>query len=116
MLDLSLVDRVEKVGDDEAEAFTRRVALEERPLCGISSGAAAALASRFTKGVAFEGKTAVVVLPDLGKCYLSTDLFDEDERSDGTHLPWLPLTPLFVRLCHLPERRPHRRRRPLAPR
>jgi len=76
VLDLSLVDRVEKVGDDEAKEFTRRLALEEGLLCGISSGAAAAVASRLTKEPAFEGKTIVVVLPDLGERYLSMGLFD----------------------------------------
>jgi cysteine synthase len=76
VLDLSLVDRVEKVGDDEAKKFTRRLALEEGLLCGISSGAAAAVASRLTKEPAFEGKTIVVVLPDLGERYLSMGLFD----------------------------------------
>jgi len=75
-LDLTLVDRVERINSSEAVAFTRRLAREEGILCGISSGAAAAVAVRLAKLDEFAGKTIVVILPDAGERYLSTVLFD----------------------------------------
>ena len=77
-LDLSLVDRVEAVENDEAIEMARRLAREEGILCGISSGAAAAAAVRLAKLPEFAGKTVVVILPDAGERYLSTALFAED--------------------------------------
>ena len=77
VLDLSLIDRVERVGNEEAMTFARRLALEEGLLCGISCGAAAAVAARLAKAAEFAGKTIVVVLPDSGERYLSTPLFGE---------------------------------------
>ncbi len=71
-LDLSLVDRVEPVENDEAIEMARRLAREEGILCGISSGAAAAAAVRLAKEPEFAGKTIVVILPDAGERYLST--------------------------------------------
>jgi len=76
-LDLSLVDRVEPVENDEAMEMARRLAREEGILAGISSGAAAAVAARLRRLSEFADKTIVVVLPDAGERYLSTDLFDE---------------------------------------
>ncbi len=75
-LDLSLIDRVETVTDDDAIEMARRLAKEEGILCGISSGAATAAAVRLGKLPEFKGKTIVVILPDLGERYLSTVLFD----------------------------------------
>jgi cysteine synthase A len=75
-LDLSMVDRVETVQDGEAFEFARRLAKEEGILCGISCGAAAAVAVRLAKLDEFEGKNIVVILPDGGERYLSTALFD----------------------------------------
>ena len=75
-LDMSVVDRVETVDDDEAVEFARRLACEEGILCGISSGAAGAVAVRMAKLDEFEGKTIVVVLPDGGERYISTVLFE----------------------------------------
>jgi cysteine synthase len=75
-LDLSVVDRVEQVSDTEAVDYARRLAKEEGILCGISSGAAAAVAVRLAKLPEFEGKTIVTVLPDAGERYLSTVLFE----------------------------------------
>ena len=74
-LDLSIVDRVETVENDEAIEMARRLAREEGILCGISSGAAAAVAVRLAQLPEFAGKTIVVILPDAGERYLSTDLF-----------------------------------------
>lgn len=75
-LDLSLVDRVEQVSNDEAIAASRRLAREEGLLSGISCGAAAAAALRVAHEPAFAGKTIVVVLPDAGERYLSGALFE----------------------------------------
>ncbi|MCU0229265.1 MAG: cysteine synthase A [Bryobacterales bacterium] len=75
-LDLSIVDRVEQVTNDESVEVARRLAREEGILCGISCGAAAAAALRLAKQPEFEGKTIVVVLPDSGERYLSTVLFE----------------------------------------
>jgi len=66
---------VETVTNDESVEMARRLAREEGILCGISSGAAAAVAVRLAFEPAFAGKTIVVVLPDLAERYLSTALF-----------------------------------------
>ena len=83
-LDLSLVDRVELVSDDEAKAMALRLMQEEGILCGISCGAAMAAAVRMAETPEMQGKTIVVVLPDSGERYLSSmlfsDLFTEQEN------------------------------------
>jgi len=76
VLDLTLVDRVETVSNDEAIETARRLASEEGILSGISSGAATAVAVRLASQPEFEGKTIVVVLPDSGERYLSSVLFE----------------------------------------
>jgi len=76
VLDLSLVDRVETVTNDEAIAVARRLAREEGLLSGISCGAAAAVAVRLARLPEFEGKTIVAILPDAGERYLTTALFE----------------------------------------
>lgn len=76
VLDLSLVDRVETVTNEEAIAFSRRLAREEGILSGISCGAAAAVAVRLARLPEFEGKTIVAILPDAGERYLTTALFE----------------------------------------
>jgi len=75
-LDLAMVDRVEQVDSLESADWARRLAREEGMLCGISSGAAVAVAVRVAKEPAFAGKTLVVMLPDAGERYLSTNLFE----------------------------------------
>jgi len=75
-LDLSIVDRVERVTNDDAVAFARRLAREEGILCGISCGAAALVAARIASEPAYAGKTIVVILPDAGERYLSSVLFE----------------------------------------
>ncbi len=75
-LDLSMVDRMETVSDDEAMEMARRLAKEEGILCGISCGAAMAAALRLARDAEFSGKTIVVILPDSGERYLSTALFE----------------------------------------
>jgi len=76
-LDLSLVDRVEQVNNDEAIEFARRLAKEEGLLSGISCGAAVAVAARLAAQPEFAGKTIVVILPDSGERYLSSVLFED---------------------------------------
>ncbi len=75
-LDLSFVDRVEQVTDEEAIETARRLSREEGILSGISCGAAAAVALRLAKLDEFAGKTIVAILPDSGERYLSTVLFE----------------------------------------
>ena len=75
-LDLSLVDRVEPVSDEEAMAMARRLMREEGILAGISCGAATVAALRLAREAAFAGRTIVVVLPDSGERYLSSALFE----------------------------------------
>jgi len=75
-LDLSLVDRVEQVTNDESIEMARRLAREEGLLSGISCGAAMAVALRLAREPAQKGKTIVVILPDAGERYLSGALFE----------------------------------------
>lgn len=76
-LDLSLVDRVELVSDDEAKAMALRLMQEEGILCGISCGAAMAAAAKLAEKPEMQGKTIVVILPDSGERYLSSMLFSD---------------------------------------
>jgi cysteine synthase A len=76
VLDLSLVDAVEQVTNEEAVLYARRLTAEEGILSGISSGAATAVAARLAKRPENAGKTIVVILPDSGERYLSTVLFE----------------------------------------
>jgi cysteine synthase A len=83
ILDFSVVDRVETVRDRDAIIMTRRLAREEGLLCGVSSGAAVAVAAALAREPAFLGRTIVVILPDAGERYLSTPLYSElfEERA-----------------------------------
>ena len=76
VLDLSLVDAIEQVTNEEAIEYARRLTREEGILSGISSGAAAAVAVRVAKRPENAGKTIVVILPDSGERYLTTALFE----------------------------------------
>jgi cysteine synthase A len=76
-LDVSMIDRVELVTNEESIEMARRLAKEEGILGGISSGAAVAIGVRLAKLPEFAGKTLVVVLPDAAERYLSTSLFED---------------------------------------
>jgi cysteine synthase A len=75
-LDLSVVDRVELVTNEESIEMARRLAREEGILGGISCGAAVCAASRLARRDEFRSKTLVVVLPDAAERYLSSILFE----------------------------------------
>ena len=75
-LDLSLLDQVELVSDEEAKLMALRLMREEGILCEISCGAAMAAAVRLAQQPQMQGKTLVVILPDSGERYLSSMLFD----------------------------------------
>ncbi|HET8546658.1 MAG TPA: cysteine synthase A [Bryobacteraceae bacterium] len=75
-LDLSCVDRVEQVTNEESIEMARRLAKEEGIMGGISSGAAVAAAIRVGRDPELRGKTMVVVLPDAAERYLSSVLFE----------------------------------------
>ncbi|MDR3054240.1 MAG: cysteine synthase A [Zoogloeaceae bacterium] len=86
VLDLSLVDEIEKVSNEEAIAYARRLTREEGILSGISSGAAVAAAVRQARLPQNKGKTIVVILPDSGERYLSSILFEGVFDATGTAL------------------------------
>jgi cysteine synthase A len=75
-LDLSVVDDIAQVTNEEAILYAQRLAREEGILSGISCGAAVAVAVRYAKLPENAGKTIVVILPDSGERYLSSILFD----------------------------------------
>ena len=81
VLDFSVVDRIDLAADRDAVVMTRRLAREEGLLCGISSGAAVAVAARLALEPGMKDKNIVVILPDGGDRYVSTvlysDLFEE---------------------------------------
>jgi cysteine synthase A len=74
--DMSLVDEVVQVTDDESIEMAKRITREEGITCGISCGAAMAAALKVAARPESAGKTIVVVLPDIGERYLSTVLFE----------------------------------------
>jgi len=75
-LDLSVVDRVETVSNEESMEMARRLSCEEGILSGISCGAAVSVAVRIAREPEMKGKCIVVILPDSGERYLTSPLFD----------------------------------------
>lgn len=75
-LDLSVVDDIAQVSNEDAVLYAQRLAREEGILVGISCGAAAAVAVRYAQRPENAGKTIVVILPDSGERYLSSILFE----------------------------------------
>jgi cysteine synthase len=86
VLDLSLVDLIEQVSNEEAVLYAQRLAKEEGILAGISCGAAVAVAVRLAKLPHNAGKTIVVILPDSGERYLSSILFENYFDASGVAL------------------------------
>jgi len=76
VLEMSLVDEVVQVTNDEAFEMAQRLAMEEGIIAGISCGAAMSAAMKVAQRPESTGKTIVVILPDSGERYLSTPLFD----------------------------------------
>jgi cysteine synthase A len=74
-LDLDMVDEVEPVSNEDAMTWAHRLMREEGILCGISCGAAMAVADRIARRPGNEDKTIVVILPDSAERYLSSALF-----------------------------------------
>jgi len=90
VLDLSLVDAIEQVSNEEAIEYARRLTREEGILSGISCGAAAAVAVRYAHMPGNAGKTIVVILPDSGERYLSSVLFEGMFDAAGMPTPGRP--------------------------
>lgn len=76
ILDMSVVDEVLTITDEEAYQAGRALAASEGLLCGITSGAAVAAAMGVAMRPEFAGKNIVVILPDTGERYLSTKMFE----------------------------------------
>jgi cysteine synthase A len=78
VIDLSIIDEVIKVTDNDAFETSRRMAREEGVLVGISSGAALFAALEVARRPENKGKMIIVILPDTGERYLSTPLFQDE--------------------------------------
>lgn len=76
-LNTGIIDGIVKVKNEEAFTAVRKVAKAEGLLIGISGGAALAAATELAQQPENAGKTIVVIFPDTGERYLSTNLFDE---------------------------------------
>ena len=79
ILNVSVIDEIFKVKNEEAFETSRKLARTEGLLVGISSGAAAFAATQIAKRPENKGKTIVVLLPDTGERYLSTPLFQDGQ-------------------------------------
>lgn len=95
LLDMSVIDEIQRVTDDEALAMARRLMKEEGIPCGISCGAAMTVVLRMAARREFEGKLVVTVLPDASERYLSTELFEgfTSPALDRDLLPSSPVAP-----------------------
>ena len=76
VMDLSIVDEIIRIQNDDAFDTARKIAKTDGVLVGISAGAALYAATELAKRPEYEGKTIVVLFPDTGERYLSTSLFN----------------------------------------
>lgn len=83
VLDQTIIDEVVTVSGDAAMEASRAAAKEEGLLVGISSGAALAAAKQIASREENKDKTIVVILPDGGERYLSTPLFESEDKDEN---------------------------------
>lgn len=83
-LDLSMVDQVEQVSNEDAMSWAHKLMQQEGILAGISSGAAMAIADRVARQPGNEGKMIVAILPDSGERYLTSALFADQFSENET--------------------------------
>lgn len=76
ILDLDVIDTIEKIEGEEARETAKQLARQEGILTGISAGAAVAVGSRIANRDGYEDQTVVAILPDTGERYLQDGLFD----------------------------------------
>ena len=76
VLNVEIIDEIIQVSNDDAMEVTRELAVKEGILVGISSGAAMWAAIQLSQRPENEGKTIVVILPDTGERYISTEMFE----------------------------------------
>ncbi|MEA3224787.1 MAG: cysteine synthase A [Planctomycetota bacterium] len=76
VLNVDLIDEIIQVSNEDALETARQLAAREGILAGISSGAAIWAAIEISRRAENEGKTIVVILPDTGERYISTEMFD----------------------------------------
>jgi len=76
VLNVDIIDEIIQVSNDDAIETARKLAVKEGILAGISSGAAMWAAIQLSQRLENEGKTIVVILPDTGERYISTEMFE----------------------------------------
>jgi len=76
VLNVEIIDEIIQVSNDDAMEVTRELAVKEGILVGVSSGAAMWAAIQLSERQENEGKTIVVILPDTGERYISTEMFE----------------------------------------
>jgi cysteine synthase A len=76
VLNIEIIDEIMQVSNDDAMETARQLAAKEGILVGISSGAAMWAAIQLSQRAENQGKTIVVILPDTGERYISTEMFD----------------------------------------